>query len=476
MDFASVVVFLFLYFIRPQDWISGLAGTPLASINIAWALLALIARPGGFSPRALLKTPLDWVLLFYLCWVVYASPDGFATFKDARSLFIFYIVTMMALTTRGRLESYLAWWGVMVIGLAALALGSVLGIDITGAGPLVDSMGGRLVVNTWMHNNPNALGHTVAGALPLIYFALIWKRSTGSRVSGVLLIGLCCWCIALTQSKGSYIVAFVTFAMSQLLGRPRSAQIATLVVALAFGGVALSQLPRMEKLSASEEGIQGRLLVWEVARIAMKDKPYGAGWKTFDAQIRWGKEMIQKATHSSYVQIGAALGYTGLFLYCAVLGCGFRVLLQARTRNEHEERIRRMLFGLIFSFTCSNWLIDRAYHTEFFITLAAISAFHRLLNHGGPTPSEDVSATARPWNRVRLSRAVIGESGRLAVIHFSRLPTLKGLISRRIEAGNEDAQTDGISWKRLGLLDIAVASVFFWGVLRVWDYTLKNFS
>ena len=126
-----------------------------------------------------------------------------------------------------------------------------------------------------------------------------------------------------------------------------------------------------------------------------------------------------------------------------------------------------MLFGLIFSYTCSNWMIDRAYHTEFFIILAAIAAFHRLMLRAPQEAMEGESAGFKP-------QAVISHPSGLPVLAFD------GDRRDRGEVPSPDAPpggeiVGGLQWRQVGLVDFAITGVLFWCVLRMWDYTLKNF-
>jgi hypothetical protein len=361
-----------------------------------------------------------------------------------------------------------------------------------------------------MLNNANALGHTVIVAIPLIYFAFVWKRRGNAMLIAPLLVLLAGACAYYTQSKGAFLVGSATLAASQIFGRPKITQIIIICLAVTFGSVAIAALPRMQTLSRSDEGIQGRLLAWQNARETMQNNPRGVGWKNFTAHFMWNKQYQELATHGSYVQIGAALGYGGLALYLGVLYCGFRTLFQAETRNEEEERVRRMLFCLLFSYTLSNWMIDRAYHTEFFVISAAVAAFHRLcLQPQLSALGEQEIASEHELAQINAARA----TGELAVAGVGGLVSAMAAVPnsdrtvggerpagdvqtlgsdvpvpREAEGGKaipaprdpgEDTETDRskpqISWNRIGIPDIAITGLLLWGVISLWDYILKNF-
>lgn len=481
MDFRAIQLFLFLYFIRPQDWVPGIAGARLVFLNMAAAMVFTILRPGGFSLKSLLKTPQDWMMLAYFCWVVFTAPEPVDTFQDCKSLYIFYVVTVLALSSWERMGRILSWWTVLLLIVAGLAVGSLFGMDITGAAGITFSQKGRLSLNTWMLNNPNALGHTVIAAIPLTYFALIWRRNTTtSRLLAPAWIVLAGYCVYETQSKGAFLIGAATLAASQIFGRPRIVQVMILVLALTAGSALVKQLPRMQSLSRSDEGIQARLAAWQNGRDTIKEHPMGVGWKNFVARFRLNKEWIEMAAHGSYVQIGASLGYGGLFLYLGVLYCGFRTLIQARTRTADEERVRRMLFCLLFSYTFSNWMIDRAYHTEFFIIAAAIGAFHRLcLAKESVTEEieEPVDGFLRPAGHPVIGINQIVDARSLSHVLATVIPTQphSGLSMGYEEAAEPQEVEPQLNWTRIGIVDLALTALLLRGVLAAWDYILKNF-
>lgn len=507
MDFKAIQFFLFLYFVRPQDWVPGMGGAHLVAVNMLWAIGATLFRPGGLTLSTLFKTPHDWIMIVYFGWVLWTAPDYSETFHDARSLFLFYYITMVTLSSWGRMEKFLRLWTILLVVIAGLALGSEFGIDLTGAAGLTASQRGRLCLNTWMLDNANALGHTAIVAIPMTYFAFIWKRGSLNYLTAAVMIFIAGGCVFYTQSKGAFMVGLATLASSQIFGRPRIVQLTILALALTVGTAAVTQLPRMQTLSRSDEGIQGRLLAWQCARDSMREHPYGVGWKNFIAHFRWQKEWVDLATHGSYVQVGAALGYGGLYLYLGVLYCGFRTVFQARTRNDDEERVRRMLFCLLLSYTLSNWMIDRAYHTEFFVIAASIAAFHRLsqrvdseqtdeekalenqekaLDNEYLEPVEPSSEHPEPAPVPALPGGAISTtstgSGTLMMTTIPAEPVpdprdFGKIVPVRFDDDDdeEDDNKPRISWRSIGVVDLSLMGFILWFVITAWDYILVHF-
>src|SRR5690606_6916357 len=69
--------------------------------------------------------------------------------------------------------------------------------------------------------------------------------------------------------------------------------------------------------------------------------------------------------------------------------CCLRTLFTSKTRNEGEERVRRILFAIIISYMISSWMVDFAYRVAFFLCVGAIAAYHRLLLASEKSPEEE---------------------------------------------------------------------------------------
>lgn len=465
MDLRLAQLFLFLYFIRPQDWVQALIGVNVVRpVMLAWMLVLFTRRERSPLP-GLLRTPHDWVLLSYFVYVVWNAPDSQATFSNFLPLVVFYALTVQSLTDWDKLLTYLRTWNWMLLSVAALAVGSVYGIDLTGAVDATIKNAGRLSIGTWLCNNPNSLAHTVIVAIPVSYGLFFWKGGASGRLLAfplcALLAGACAY---YTESKGSYLVAGGLVVMVFVIGRPLAVKALALAMAATLGVSALSFLPRMEQMGSlrNEEGVQGRLMAWEMARTARDKTMTGEGWRQFVAIITWEGETLPKATHSSYVQVGADLGMYGLFLFVAGLWCAVHTLLSAHpwTRDDdRRERCRRVGMILVIAYSVSSWMINREYHTEYFLIIAVAAAIHRLCEAEKDSFSED--ATELETNSMpELLLSTQLENGRV-------VPSLS--------IQNESDETVVAKfWTKFGFLDLAASIALTWCVLQVWDYVLTS--
>ena len=480
MDFFSVVLVLLIYYIRPQDWVPGIIGVGIVNPVMMLAILAMVlrARQKGVSLK-FLQTPQDWAVLAYYAFMVYGSQDPMATLKGAFPLFAFYFVTIQALDSPDRLRKYLKFWLLALVVLSGFGVASRLGWDPTGAVAATEANKGRLALGTWMHNNPNALGHTVILAIPLAYFLYFWKRPMTEKILATGICWLAFTCVEGTESKGAFLAGFSVLVLSYSFGRSKMFQILMLSAALAGGGAVLSLLPRMSEMGSlrTDEAFQGRMLAWEMARMASKQHMVtGQGWKTFRASIRWQKLTITKATHSSYVQIGAELGKGGMFLYMGMLWLGLKSLLLAKGLDIDGDRCRKCLFALLAAYVISNWMIDRAYHTEFFLFMAAISAFHRLYLLKA---AEKAATVEEEPDRGRFLPDVFVPTWHPvpAGLAFPRTGAAGWTEPPRASAASDEpARVPEVARHLLKptLVDALVAAAVTWAVFALWDYILKT--
>jgi len=503
MDFFTVILFQILYYLRPQEWPIGLSSVRFVLFTMLAGLASLSFRERGFNVRDLFRTPHDWAVLTFWLWIVFTSPEKWDTFKETANLYIFYIVIIQTLYSVPRLNKYVGWWTFLICAVAGLALLSLYGFDpLESLNRTKGMMKDRLVLNLSIFDNPNALGHSVVPAIPLLYYYCIWKRAVVLRVIGVALMAMVGYCIFLTQSKGAYVCGAATIVATAIFGRPKSVQALIVAVALLFGTNGLALLPRMGELkkTKTDEAIQGRVMAFTHGRkvITMTGIGYRNWYESFLAgkyrfkRTKFDKDslkrpmpIVSKAPHSSYVCIGAETGYGGFFLHMGILYCGLRTLLSAHTATPDEERVRRILFVLTVSYMVSSWIIDFEYRPTFFMFAAATAALHRHLlgigeNKEGTTEDETRPAlqpTAPAWRaRLQPQPALAGGFGTagesIAVLTMEAPPAAQP--SAEPDPAPGPVRGIAFGWNRIGLLDLAAVTAMTYAGIRYWEHLIKT--
>jgi hypothetical protein len=454
--FGMAVVFLALYYVRPQDWVPGMAGVNvMRPVMLIWC--GLLFTQASKSPlQGLLRTPHDWAMLCFWAFVVVTAPPEAGAGMGMFSLVIFYYLTTQSLTSWDAVLGYLKAWNACLLIIAGFGVLQVFGFDITAGKGYTETFFGRLSLGTWIANNPNALGHTIMPAIPLSYMLYFWRGGATGRLlvfpACVALVGLCAW---ETQSKGSFLVGAGLTVLLFVVGRPKWVQLVVIGLALSLGVGALSFLPRMEDMNdlSSDEGVQGRLMAWEMAKTARDSSFSGVGWKQFLALIDWSNGVrtiygIRKSTHSSYVQVGADLGRVGLFLWLLCLWVAVRTTLILKAENPVEERCRRAAFMLIAAYLASSWMINRQYHTEYFLIIALAAAIQRLA----------------------VGRSLLAGQPSLEVPGDESLPNdwTSGSDLRLNPRPSKKP-----FWNRLSWFDLVMGIAITGAVISLWDYILK---
>ena len=427
MYLVAVILFLIMYYLRPQDWGSLLANLHFVQLTMILGLFSLVMREKGMRPKDLFRTPHDYAMVLFFAWLCLTSGSPIANFKTIANLMLFYFVIVQTLNSVKRLEIFLTWWCVCIFIVAALAVGSEYGFDPFGSYNITHWwMKDRLVLNLWIFNNPNSLAHSVVPVIPMLYFLLIWKRPLLIKNLGAASLALPLYCIYLTVSKGAFISGFATMLVTLTFGRPKWVQILIAVLAIGLGTGALYALPRMGELnkSKSDEAIQGRIAAYTYGYKCVTTLWAGIGYNNWmsgfynqshrpriirDRHFVHGRlvafrrvitERYPKAAHGSFNNMGAELGFTGLALFFGMVWCSLRTLVTAKAASVEEERVRRILFVLVVTYLVSSWMVDFGYRPTFFMFTAATAAFHRHLR--GMHRQQDLEieaerAAAVPW-------------------------------------------------------------------------------
>lgn len=498
MDYVAICTAILLWLIRPQDWMSGLAGVGFAKYAMIAAMIGLLGRSKQDQINFGLKTPNDFFVSIYLLWIVYSTGEYFDTFKEVLPFAFFYFLTALILDQPKKLSGFLLCWVVGLVVVVVFALSTHFGIEFAvGSSDLTNLFDGRLALNTWIFNNPNSLGHGAVALIPLSYVWLWWKRGVFCKLLAVVIISAAGFCVYLTQSKGAYLCGFAAFGIVFLFRKKLVVQALVLIIALTGGVAAIKLLPRMNTLSSQEDGIAGRLAIWRIAHSTMETTVVGEGWKKFEAWVSIPRVgAIRKATHGSYVNVGADLGYPGLFLFLAILYANGRAIFTAKPPLEDIEtqRNQRALLSLFCSYASSAWMIDRAYHTDFFFIAGAIAAFHRQMIRVDEPPThskiDDGAACLDSFS------GMAGQA-RFALANAPASPLLKsGFLNQVADSLNLDSargashyanspsvalntspnlRDSWLRWEKISWVDLLLIYGLFEVVLLVWSEIMTNF-
>jgi len=200
--YFGLVLFMVVYFARPEDWIPGLAAVPLAKITGILILLAL-----GFSfsnirwhmPREVTFL----ILLVVQLWLtVVFSPvwrgGAFNVMLDFSKVLPLVIVIYGTVRSMKRLRWILA---VQAASAAAIAITSIVNAHI--------SRGRLLGVLSGMYGNPNDLALVIDLSLPLCLALALTTRSHWKKLAWTVAMLAMSYAVFLTASRGGSIALVV---------------------------------------------------------------------------------------------------------------------------------------------------------------------------------------------------------------------------------------------------------------------------
>lgn len=443
VEFICSCVYLILYYIRPHEWMWIVKDIKAVQLTTFVGLVAIIKRP-GFRTSQLLRTPHDYLVLAFYVFIVITSDDWWETLNRLKPVFLFYLVIVFAIKNWDLLERYLTWWVIILLATCALSLLQLVGVDPMGSFYYTNGyMKGRMILNNSVLNNPNALGHSVVSAIPLVYYLWIWKRPIFVRIPSMFMVLLPALTVFNTQSKGSYLAGTFTILVGGLYKRHWVLQLAVLFFVSGAGVYLIKKLPRMDEFDKDEGGIQGRETAFAFGYYLVTEKEplVGVGYKNY-YDVMSHELGFAIATHSSYNEIGSTLGQIGMGFYFGILYLNLRVLFIAKVQSIQQERILRLLVILILSFCVSACVIDWAFNATFFYLAAVSSVFHRLMYR-----QEEQ-------------------------MHMDAHNNLLNLTDNTTDSGDNSIEPVNY-WNKLRWYDYIIVFIIVKGFLKLWEYAIE---
>jgi putative inorganic carbon (HCO3(-)) transporter len=338
--YVALLLFMFIYFARPEDWIPGLSKVPLAKIAGILALLGLL-----FSLQHIRRLPREILYLGLLTGqLIIASAlspvwrgGAFQTTLDFAKVLIVTVVMAVAVNTprRLRLLIFTQAASVAVIGAVTLWKGHLL------LGRLEGMLGGA-------YSDPNDLALSLVISLPLCLALLFLTRSWIWKAAWASAIVVMTFATFLTGSRGGFLSIIVTagvclWAFAIRGRRPHLVVLAILlavIVVLSSGGIIIGRLKGTfnlkEDIAAANGSAQARrALFWRSIEVTKEHPFFGVGPGNF-AQLSgtW------HVTHNSFTQMSSEGGIPALILYVLVLWSGFKnIRATKRFANRQREII-----------------------------------------------------------------------------------------------------------------------------------------
>jgi len=325
MAYSCLVLFFLVYCARPEDWVPGLSGIPLARIAGVFCGLSFLASLPQLN-RHLPRETLYVVLLVLQLWLtVPLSPvwkgGAFYTTLDFSKVLLIVLVMGVAATSMMRLRRLIF---VQTASVAAIAGVSLVRKELV-FGRLAGAVHG-------IYENSNELALIAVLTLPFCFAFLLRTRSWWRKA---------CWCTAamllvygtmLTGSRGGLLALVAGGAVCLWEFGIRRKRLGLVV---GVGGVALllmlfSADTVMDRFHATfndqtttEHGraaygsaVQRQELFWKALAVTAEHPLFGIGAGNFNSVSGdWHEQ------HNTYTQMSSEGGLPALILYVLMLGC-----------------------------------------------------------------------------------------------------------------------------------------------------------
>jgi putative inorganic carbon (hco3(-)) transporter len=341
--YISLLLFMVIYCARPEDWIPGLSGVPLAKIAGAIVLLALI-----FSlPHIRRRLPREVFFLAILLGQLFLASAMSSVWRggalgetfDFAKILLVVIVMSAAVNTTKRLRR--------LIFIQAASVSVIAVITVWKSHHVIGRLEGILGGN---YSNPNDLALAIVISLPLCLVLLFLAKNWVWKVVWALAMIVMSYAVFVTSSRGGFFALITTTAFClwayAVKGRRRYLLVlATLLGAILWqfsGGLLRDRLngtlgAKEEVASSYASAQQRQQLFWKTVEVTEQNPFFGVGPGNFEViSGSW------HVSHNAFTQMSSEGGVPALVLYSLILWGGFKNV-STTTKMARRQRELTML-------------------------------------------------------------------------------------------------------------------------------------
>ena len=390
--YFGLVLFMFAYFARPEDWIPGLAHVPLAKIAGILIFVALVFSFHTIRWNMPQEVIFLGLLILQLWLTVPFSPvwrgGAFYMMLSVSRVLPLVIVIYAAVRSMKRLRWILF---VQAASVSVVAIASVVATRISG---------GRLQgVVSGIYGNSNDLAFIIDLSLPICLALALTTRSNWRKLAWSVVMLAMIYAVSLTASRGGAIALVVAalVCLWQIGVRERRFYLfllvpVALIVIWVYSGNALRKRfdpsntdPATHSTEAAESAQQRTMLLLQSLKITAQYPLFGVGPGNF--AIVSG---VWRVSHNSYTQISAEGGIPAFLLYVLFLWRGMANLREVRRYRKTEKRI--WLFSMALEASLAAYLVGSffssvAYELYPYCLVAYTTALRLIVRRNQTVPS-----------------------------------------------------------------------------------------
>lgn len=332
--YVSLMVFAFLYYMRPQDVIPGLEVLPLEKIGGGVALLALIF---GVLPKDRGRIPTELkILLLLLAHMILTIPFAFWRGGAFDAVFTKFSKGVIVALLIGLIVSKVfEMRRLLFIQAGSVALVAVLSVLAH------NTIAGRLYgIQKGILENPNDLAINIAINFPLCMAFMFAAKSVFRKGLWAIALVFMMYCVLITYSRSGLIALIITILVCLWEYGVKQKRVVLLMGAGVFGVVALgiclvtphfiARISSLWQGNIAGSGDHGSLearetLLRQSISIAIHHPLFGVGPGNFPVVTdEW------RVAHNSYTELAAEAGFPGLFLFLLLFFKSFNKLGKIR--------------------------------------------------------------------------------------------------------------------------------------------------
>ena len=384
LAYWASLIFSFLYYARPEDFIPGLSYLPVAKISGGLALLGLVA---GWGRRRKIPLEIKLVLLLFfdLCLTIpFAFWRGGAfdivvnQFSKAAivGLLISMIVSTMAELRR------LLW-----VQAAAVAVMTVASITVhPGDTTRLHALGAAFA-------NPNDFAINVAINFPLCVAFLLAAKGTFKKAVWLIALVAMLYAVIATYSRSGFLAMVICLIICLwefgIKGKRPQVLVAAFLLGIVGVGFGLTKPNYALRLSTLFEGrLEGsmdkgslearRELLNQSIKLTLQHPLFGVGPGNFQAITEsW------HVTHNTYTELSSEAGIPALAIFLTIIGLAFRNLRRVRKAPDYQTNSQLRLFTGALWAGLSAYLVGAAFASTAYLLypyfiVAYVSALRRI--------------------------------------------------------------------------------------------------
>ncbi len=420
-SFKWTCLYVFFEYVRPQQIYEALQGPPYALFCIGAAVLSFVLE--GLQFRS--KSVLNWLMLAFTAIVLLSS--AFASYPEVSfsklNNYVNWIIAFVLIANSASNER--RWFLFILLFMLWNTKMSQHGFRSF----LMGSWGNGGAPGWFRNSGEFALEMCLF--IPIAFHFMLGLAPRLTRTQFVLLAFLPVSAVLSVVASGSRggQLALACVGMWMLLRSRRKVRgllVLALVAPLTWLAIPESQKARFQE-SGTDETSLARIAYWKAGREMAKEHPFlGVGyanWVPYYSNNYAGKsaiverlnvrgERIVEVSHNSFIEIMSQLGYTGLALFCTLLGGIWYV--NARTRRvlkhlgERGRFVHQMSLGLdagVVGFAVAGFFMAVAFYPFLWFQLAMTAGLHAAALGIARETSAGFAPTPAPTASTRTSLA-----------------------------------------------------------------------